>query len=119
MISLELISPTYEKQRAGFNPLYTAIKTGFFKAPKLAVEGTREDSILEEEMFAFRHDAFKKWYGSPTKRSQHGIQDDTIFSLAWGVYGLREVTPDQFEAHTGDVFMGAVVNDRAGLLGRY
>ena len=118
MINLQLISPTYEKQRAAFNPMYTAIKTGYFKAPAVVIPGAREESIIEEEMFAFRHDAVKKWYGSPTKRTKTGIQDDSVFSMAWGFYGLLEVTPDEFESHQGNIFMGSV-QQNSDLIGRY
>ena len=118
MITLELISPTYERQRAGFNPMYTAVKTGHFKSPEVIIPGSRDESILHEEMIAFRHDVAKKWYGSITKKHQDGVQDDCMFSLAWGMYGLRELTPDDFESHFGDIFMGTVIPGK-GLVGNY
>lgn len=119
LVQLELISPTYERQRAGFNPMYTAIKTGYFKSPKTVIAGSKLEDILEEEMIAFRHDVTKKWYGSLTKKQSAGVQDDTMFSICWGFYGVRELTPEDFEAHSGNIFMGAVMNDTSNLVGNY
>lgn len=117
-ISLELISPTYEKQRTGFNMLYNVVRTGYFKAPLVVVPGSEEGNILDEEMSAFRHDAFKKWYGSYTKANPKGIQDDVMFSLNWGLFGMRHLTPDDFGSGNGEVFMGTVVSGD-GLVGNY
>ena len=110
-IPLELISPTYEKQRTGFNDFYNLVSTGYFKAPPTVIPGSDKEDIMEEEMLAFRHSALKKWYGSETKKNPLGVQDDTMFSLCWGVFSLRLLTPDQFGVQNKSVFMGQVVND--------
>jgi len=110
-IHMELISPTYEKQRTGFNDFYRLVKSGRFKAPPTVVGGSETDDVMQEEMEAFRHDVHKKWYGSLTKKTQTGIQDDCMFSICWGLYGLREKTPDDFIAANSDLFMGTFVPD--------
>ncbi len=118
-IQLELISPTYEKQRTGFNDLYTTIKTGFFKLPPTMVPGSKDEDIVAEELEAFRHDVVKKWYGSLTKKNPRGVQDDVMFSFCWGLFGLRDLTPDDFGIQTTNIFMGAVLNDTSSLMGDY
>ena len=118
-IQLELISPTYERQRTGFNTLYNTVRTGFFKAPEIAVVGSENENILEEEFIAFRHDTFKKWYGSYTKKTTKGVQDDVMFSLCWGLFGLRHLTPEDFGVANQGVFMGTVMDDVKGLAGKY
>lgn len=118
-ISLELISPTYERQRTGFNTLYTTARTGYFKAPAVVIPGSEGEDIMEEEFLNFRHDTFKKWYGSYTKKSMKGVQDDVMFSLCWALFGLRMLTPDEFGIQNQNVFMGTVVDDASGLSGKY
>ena len=115
-IKIELISPTYDRQRMGFNEFYRLVTSGLFKSPKTVIEGKEQDDILEEEMLAFRHDVIKKWYGSLTKKKPTGVQDDVMFSICWNLYGLREVTPDEFGVRTGAIFMGSTMNngDMAG-----
>jgi len=117
-IAIELISPTYDKQRTGFNEFYRLVTSGFFKAPPTCIRGNEKDDIMEEEQAAFRHDVVKKWYGSLTKKNPKGVQDDVMFSICWGIYGLREVTPDNFGAHSGKVFMGQIVNNN-DMVGKY
>lgn len=117
-IQLELISPTYERQRTGFNELYRLVKSGRFKAPPTVVTGSDTEDVMQEEMEAFRHDVHKKWYGSLTKKTQTGVQDDCMFSLCWGLFGLREKTPDDFMSVNNDVFMGQFVPD-SSISGKY
>ena len=96
-VDFELVSPTYAVQRSSFNTLYSLIRMGLIKCPKLAVPGFVKDDILDEELSVFRHDAIKKFYGSPSKKSKHKPQDDEVFSLALGIYGGRGLTPIDFE----------------------
>ncbi len=117
-IQIELISPTYERQRTGFNEFYRLVQTGLLKIPQTAVEGKETEDVLNEELLAFRHDVHKKWYGSLTKNTKNGIQDDSMFAQCWGLYGLRELTPDDFGAQNDDIFMGQVINDKE-LVGDY
>jgi len=117
-IKIELISPTYDKQRSGFNEFYRLVQSGLFKIPDTVIRGKETDDVLKEEMQAFRHDVHKKWYGSLTKSNAKGVQDDVMFAICWGIYGLREITPDDFGAHNGNIFMGASVHNH-DLVGRY
>ena len=117
-IQIELISPTYDKQRTGFNEFYRLVQSGLFKLPATVVAGKEEEDILHEELIAFRHDVHKKWFGSLTKATAKGVQDDVMFAICWGLFGLREVTPDQFGTHNGAIFMGATVSNK-DLVGEY
>lgn len=117
-IQIELISPTYDRQRTGFNEFYRLAASGLFKIPETVVRGKETDDVLKEEQLAFRHDVTKKWYGSPTKGNPKGVQDDAMFSVCWGLYGLREITPDDFGTHNGRIFMGQVVTNK-DVLGKY
>lgn len=117
-IQIELISPTYDRQRTGFNEFYRLVQSGLFKIPDTAVRGKETDDVLKEEMEAFRHDIHRKWYGSLTKNTATGIQDDSMFAVCWGLYGLREVTPDDFGSYNGSIFMGATIHN-GDMVGKY
>jgi len=118
VISLELISPTYEKQRTGFNKLYQLVRTGYFKTPDIVIAGSRESDILREEFSYFEHDVTRKWYGSPEKANPLGVQDDCMFSLCWGIYGLEQLTPDDFGQFNTNIFMGETLPNKE-LVGKY
>jgi hypothetical protein len=117
-IQVELISPTYEKQRTGFNEFYRLVQVGLLKIPRTVVPGKETEDVFEEEMLAFRHDVHKKWYGSLTKNTKDGVQDDSMFAECWGIYGLREITPDQFGTQNVDIFMGTITQNK-DLIGDY
>lgn len=117
-ISLELLSPTYEKQRAAFNEMYTMVKTGYLKVPNISVPTHNADNILEEELQAFRHSASKKWYGSEEKRKERGVQDDSVFAVGWNLYGMRHLNPDDFGLDQSSMFMGSFIQEKA-LTGNY
>jgi hypothetical protein len=95
-IACELISPTYERQRSAFNEMFVLVRSGRLKVAPTHVSGSRGGDIFEEELSLFVHDADKKWFGSPEKSSNGGIQDDTIYSCAWGIYGGRNVSFTNF-----------------------
>jgi len=97
-IMFEHVFPTYDKQREAFKELFLSIHQGRFKSPKLYVPGTKTDNILTEELLMFDHDQNKKWFGSPEKNDSHGVQDDTIFSLMWCLYGGRNLTSYNFRS---------------------
>jgi len=99
-IALEVISPTYDRQRQMFSELYSLYKNGLFKAPKVYVPGAKGPDILEEEAKRFDHNPHKKWYGSPEKTEKWGIQDDAIYSLANSIYGGRNLGPEDFRTRT-------------------
>ena len=116
-ITLELSSPTYPKQTAAFTELYTVVSTGRLKSPVIHVPGSKGGDILQEEMLMFDQDTDKKWYGSPEKKLSKGVQDDAVYSLAWGVWGGRHLTVDDFRPRTGRQFFG---DFSAGeMVGRY
>lgn len=117
-ISAELISPTYEKQRACFGELYNLITQGRYKCPLTYVPGSREDDLIKEEMRIFTHDSAKKWFGSPEKEARGGIQDDAMYSLGWGIYGGREYNPTMFRRR-GRSFEGLGYTPPVGLYGEY
>lgn len=95
-IAPELISPTYERQRACFNEFYNCITQGRFKCPPIPIHGSREEDVFREEIRLFTHDPDKKWFGSPEKHTPAGIQDDSIYATGWAMYGGRDYTYMQF-----------------------
>jgi len=95
-IHFEAIFPSYTIQKAAFSELYQASARGKFKAPTVYVQGSVEGDILSEEMSSFDYDPKRKWYGSPQKEDPNGIQDDAMFSLAWCLYGGRDLGIDDF-----------------------
>lgn len=117
-ISCELISPTYEKQRASFNELYNLVKQGRYKCPPTHFMGSREEDVIEEEMRIFYHDPGKKWFGSPEKNARKGVQDDCMYSIGWGIYGGRNVTFEQFRPR-GRRMVGIGYIPGKGMLGKY
>lgn len=118
-IEIELISPTYERQRTAFNNFYRLSHSGYFKIPRTVVQGSESSDIVTEEQHAFRHDALAKWYGSETKGVPTGVQDDAMFSIGWGLFGLRELTPDDFMPFDrNNIFMGMTMENK-DLTGSY
>lgn len=103
-IAHELISPTYEKQRAAFNELYVTINAGRLKSPPITVLGSSHTDILAEELGLFTHDPVKKWFGSPEKNKRGGVQDDAVYSLGWGIFGMREYEAGSFRSRHGAGF---------------
>ena len=95
-IVFEPVYPSYERQRMAFKELLLAVKFGLFKKPLLAVPGSKKDDIMREEMEVFMHDSGRHWFGSPQKEEKHGIQDDTIFSNGWTLYGGRTLGVEDF-----------------------
>jgi hypothetical protein len=95
-IPFEPIFPNYDRQRAAFKELYTVMKEGRFKAPAVPVLGSKKEDVLREEMEVFDHDPDDRWFGSPEKTEKYGIQDDSIYSIGWGLYGGRDLSVDDF-----------------------
>lgn len=118
-ISCELISPTYEKQRASFNEFYNLVKQGRWKIPPTHFIGSRgEDDVIDEELKIFLHDPDKKWFGSPEKKAKGGVQDDCIYSVGWSIYGGRNHTFEMFRPR-GRSMTGIGYIPATGLLGAY
>ncbi len=84
--------PNYGRQREAFKEYYTLAIQGRYKRVPVPIEGMRSPDIIDEEMEYFDHDPDKKWFGSREKEEKYGVQDDTQFSIAWGIYGGMELT---------------------------
>ena len=100
-IAFEAVYPTYGRQKECFKELYTVVSEGRFKAPPVGVGGSMGDDILTEEMAVFDADEDRKWYGSLEKRDVNGRQDDSIYSLAWSIYGGRNAGVDDLRVRKG------------------
>lgn len=118
-IGCELVYPNYERQRPAFTELHLSVRDGRFKAPKIPVKGIKGDDVLREEMGVFTHSPDPpRFFGSPEKRERYGIQDDSLFSLAWCIYGGRELTIYDFHSVDEKRNFGIIEYDRA-LVGAY
>lgn len=95
-IKFEAIFPSFDLQKKAFSELFVIIRNARFKTPIIVIPGSKSDNILEEELKAFDYDPTRRWYGSPQKNEQGGIQDDSVFSLSWCIYGGREYGVDDF-----------------------
>jgi hypothetical protein len=104
-IPVEITFPTYDKQKEAFSELYTTVLQGRFKSPPIAVVGNASRDILAEEAEMFDHDHEHRWFGSPEKTEKYGIQDDSMFALAWSMFGMKLLGVDQFrERKVGTMF---------------
>lgn len=111
-IKLELLHPSYDKQREAFATLHGAVSTGRFKCPPLVVFGSKGNDILREEMGIFFHDDDRHWFGSPEKMEKYGVQDDSMFSIAWTIHGGRDLKADDFRERRGTTFFGCMVQNK-------
>jgi hypothetical protein len=111
-IMLEIIQPSYDRQKEAFSELFLLLRQGFFKSPKVRVPGMKKDSILEEEFEMFDHNPGKKQYGSPEKTDKNGVQDDVVFSLGWCIYGGRKLTPLDFRQRSSTMVFGEMFTER-------
>ena len=118
-VTFEPVHPNYDRQKEAFNELYLVIDQGRFKSPKLIVPGTKDNNILKEELLMFDHDSQLKWFGSPEKADSHGVQDDSVFSLMWCVYGGRFTTSDQFRMRNSAARDFGTFMQTEKLIGRY
>lgn len=110
-IKFEIIFPVYAKQKAAFSELYLSVQKGRFKSPIVYVLGSKENDILREEMAIFYHDPDKHWFGSPEKNEKYGVQDDAVFSLAWCIYGGRDLGIEAFRSRKGKMWFGTMVRE--------
>ena len=118
-IKFELIQPNVERQKMAFSEMYMIVATERFKCPLIGISGSKMDDIYKEEMLAFEQSSDGKvWFGSPEKSERYGIQDDSIFSSAWGLYGMRNLTAANFRARGVAPFMGMYYENKK-VLGRY
>lgn len=114
-IPFEAVFPTYDKQRAAFSEMYLLATGCRLKCPPLGVWGSKETDILREEAKVFFHDPDKHWFGSPEKNDRGGVQDDCLFSLAWCMYGGREISANDFKERRQEMWFGTMVRDRIPL----
>lgn len=108
-IKFETVFPTFDLQKKVFTELFVIVRNSRLKSPSIVVPGVTESNILKEEMEMFDYDPAKKWYGSPQKDQNGGIQDDSVFSLGLGIYGGREFGVDDFREREPQSFFGAYV----------
>jgi hypothetical protein len=117
-IPFETVFPTYEKQRGAFSELYLLASGCRFKCPPLGVMGSKEVDVFREEAGIFYHDSDKKWFGSPEKNDKDGIQDDSMFTVAWSIYGGRELNVNDFKERRRESYFGTMVLEK-NALGKY
>lgn len=119
-IACELVYPTYDRQREAFTEFYIACRDGRFKAPSIPIKGSKGDmDIFREELSVFDHNPDPpRWFGSPEKKEKYGIQDDSVYSVAWGIHGGRELTVENFREIRGSMFFGTFHPDKT-LVGAY
>lgn len=118
-IKFELIQPNIERQRMAFSEMFMIVSTERLKCPLIGVAGSKMDDIFKEEMMAFEQSSDDKvWYGSPEKGERYGIQDDCVFSLAWAIFGMRNLTCNDFRMRGVAPFMGMYYANK-NVLGRY
>ncbi|MCK5862501.1 MAG: hypothetical protein KAH38_08450 [Candidatus Hydrogenedentes bacterium] len=115
------IYPNYERQRAAFNHLYSTMHMGLLKSPPIPVMGVKgETDLLREELGVFDHNTHRRWFGSPEKKEKGGIQDDSIYALGWGMYGGKNLGPEDFRSlslQSGNMF-GSLFQNKE-VLGNY
>lgn len=113
-VPFDPIYPNYERQRAAFNHLYSTMYLGLLKSPPIPIIGAKgKADIFREELEVFDHSPNGRWFGSPEKNEKYGIQDDSIYAVGWGMYGGRELGPDQFRSlsyERGSLFGSIFVN---------
>ena len=117
-IETEILHPTPAKQKEAFSEIYAAVNSERFKCPPIGYPGSKNTDILFEEMSAIITTPGKDWYGSPEKNETNGIQDDTMYAVAWCIYGLRFKTVDDMQPRAGNLFFGEFVKNK-NLIGEY
>lgn len=109
-VKFETVYPNYQNQRGAFGELFILYKTGRFKTPPIGLHGSKKDDILKEEAEMFDHDSDKHWFGSPQKQEKYGVQDDAMYSLAWCVWGGKELNISDLRPRKGATSFGVFIN---------
>lgn len=117
-IEFEPIFPNYDRQREAFKELYIAVREGRLKAPPIPVAGSKQEDMFREEARMFYHNKDERWFGSIEKSEKYGIQDDSIYSEAWCLYGGRKLGPMAFRPRKSVYSFGFFVPNKA-LAGNY
>jgi hypothetical protein len=122
-ITFEAIYPNYGRQKEAFKEFYILLNTGRFKAPVIPVAGSRKDDIFREELEIFEHvidnTKVNGWFGSPEKNERQGVQDDSVYSVAWCIYGGRFLNHTHFKPRKGNMLFGEMIEPRRMLYGNY
>lgn len=105
-IQFETVFPHYELQKKAFSELFVIIRNARLKSPSIIVPGVGHANLLHEELCMFDSNAQKKQYGSPQKDQQGGVQDDSVYSLGWCIYGGREFGVEDFRERESVSFFG-------------
>ena len=111
-------TPSYDRQLAAFTEFYSVVASGRFKAAPTGISGSRGDDILIEEAGMFDQDLEKKSFGSPEKNMKYGVQDDSMYSIGWNIFGGRFLNVEDFRSRAGRRFFGLMVQNN-DLLGKY
>ncbi len=117
-IECELISPVYDRQRDAMKEFFVAADEGRYKKVPIAIPGIKMDDLLDEEFGIFTHDPDKRWFGSPEKNDNKGIQDDTVFAQCWAIYGGRTLGPEHLRPRGYGGNFGVFIENK-DLLGDY
>jgi len=124
-IEFVAIFPNYARQKEAFKELYDSVKDGRFKAPPISVLGSKKKDIFREELGIFDHQTRigptgneTGWFGSPEKEEKYGIQDDSIYSVGWGIYGGKDKGPSDFRLRKSLTNFGMMYTNNA-VLGAY
>jgi hypothetical protein len=117
-IPVEITFPTYDKQKEAFAELFTTVLQGRFKCPPIAVPGMQGQNVLQEEAHMFDHDPEHRWFGSPEKSDKYGVQDDSMFALAWAMFGMKLMGVDEFRQRKGGAMFGFMVQNKE-LIGKW
>jgi hypothetical protein len=117
-IFFEPVFPNYDRQREAFKEFYNVAREGRFKSPAIHVVGSKQTDVFREELSVFDHDPIKRWFGSPEKTEKGGIQDDSVYSVGWCMYGGRMFGPDSFRVRKSITNFGTFIQG-TGTVGDY
>ena len=117
-ITYEAVHPGYEKQKQAFTELFVLYRDSLFKTPPVPIQGQKMEDILVEEATVFDHDIILRWFGSSEKMQKFGVQDDSIYSLGWCIYGGRVLTPDDLRERKSVKSFGTLTANQE-LVGNY
>ncbi len=113
------VTASYTVQKEGFSEFFAIMNSGRLKTPRIVVPGVKSNNILKEELLIFDHDSVKKFYGSPEKKDSLGVQDDSVFSLNWAIYGGRFLTVEDMRVRKVQASLGYYYEDKSTLVGAY
>jgi hypothetical protein len=112
------VQPTNDRQKEAFTELFQLYTSGLFKTPPIKVPGSKGMDILVEEALYFDYSPRLGSYGSPEKDEKYGVQDDAMFALAWGIWGGKNITVEDFRSRTPELHFGEY-KKATDLVGRY